>query len=160
MVGGTGLEPATSSVSRKRANQLRQPPIFSSKRKPENQRGILAYFEVGTGFEPVYTALQAAASPLGQPTMWLSRYLLGHRADDGTRTRDHHLGKVMLYQLSYIRIMPKHSRAVCDAYQYSQLFCFVSNRKRMTCATDTLLAFTKPFRLPSFNVIDGRLAQR
>ena len=24
--------------------------------------------EVGTGFEPVYTALQAAASPLGQPT--------------------------------------------------------------------------------------------
>ncbi len=26
--------------------------------------------EVGTGFEPVYTALQAAASPLGQPTVW------------------------------------------------------------------------------------------
>jgi hypothetical protein len=24
--------------------------------------------EVGTGFEPVYTALQTAASPLGQPT--------------------------------------------------------------------------------------------
>jgi hypothetical protein len=24
--------------------------------------------EVGTGFEPVYTALQAVASPLGQPT--------------------------------------------------------------------------------------------
>ena len=44
VVGDTGLEPATSSVSRKRANQLRQPPV-----------------EVGTGFEPVYTALQAAA---------------------------------------------------------------------------------------------------
>ena len=43
MVGDTGLEPATSSVSGKRANQLRQSP------------------EVGTGFEPVYTALQAAA---------------------------------------------------------------------------------------------------
>ena len=26
--------------------------------------------EVDTGFEPVYTALQAAASPLGQPTTW------------------------------------------------------------------------------------------
>ena len=60
---------------------------------------------MGTGFEPVYTALQAAASPLGQPT--LSN--LNHkdfrkvRADDGTRTRDPHLGKVMLYQLSHIR---------------------------------------------------------
>ena len=29
--------------------------------------------------------------------------LLFHRADDGTRTRDPHLGKVMLYQLSHIR---------------------------------------------------------
>src|SRR5690606_7895626 len=27
------------------------------------------------------------------------------RADDGTRTRDPHLGKVMLYQLSHIRIV-------------------------------------------------------
>ena len=30
--------------------------------------------------------------------------LLG--ADDGTRTRDPHLGKVMLYQLSHIRMRP------------------------------------------------------
>ena len=29
----------------------------------------MAFTEVGTGFEPVYTALQAAASPLGQPTV-------------------------------------------------------------------------------------------
>jgi hypothetical protein len=28
------------------------------------------------------------------------------RADDGTRTRDPHLGKVMRYQLRYIRIAP------------------------------------------------------
>ena len=27
------------------------------------------YFEVGTGFEPVYTDLQSVASPLGQPTL-------------------------------------------------------------------------------------------
>ena len=26
-------------------------------------------FEVGTGFEPVYTDLQSVASPLGQPTI-------------------------------------------------------------------------------------------
>lgn len=58
MVGDTGLEPATSSVSRKRANQLRQSP------------------EVGTGFEPVYTALQAVASPLGQPTVVIMRSLV------------------------------------------------------------------------------------
>jgi len=28
------------------------------------------------------------------------------RADDGTRTRDPHLGKVMRYQLRYVRITP------------------------------------------------------
>ena len=70
--------------------------------------------EVGTGFEPVYTALQAVASPLGQPTTDAgasmgngapdessSAPLLG--ADDRIRTGDPHLGKVMLYQLSYVR---------------------------------------------------------
>ena len=28
------------------------------------------------------------------------------RADDGIRTRDPHLGKVMLYQLSHVRMLP------------------------------------------------------
>ena len=56
--------------------------------------------EVGTGFEPVYTALQAVASPLGHPTEIEIGVL---RADDGIRTRDPHLGKVMLYQLSHVR---------------------------------------------------------
>jgi hypothetical protein len=45
----------------------------------------------------VYTALQAVASPLGHPTVVTSR------ADDGIRTRDPHLGKVMRYQLRYVR---------------------------------------------------------
>lgn len=50
----------------------------------------------------MYTALQAAASPLGQPTRgYVTPEVTG--ADDGTRTRDPHLGKVMLYQLSHIR---------------------------------------------------------
>ena len=30
----------------------------------------MVFTEVGTGFEPVYTALQAAASPLGQSTVY------------------------------------------------------------------------------------------
>jgi hypothetical protein len=34
------------------------------------------------------------------------------RADDGIRTRDPHLGKVMLYQLSHVRVPALTYRAV------------------------------------------------
>ena len=54
-----------------------------------------------TGFEPVYAALQAAASPLGHSTIGGGKTL---RADDRPRTGDLNLGKVALYQLSYIRV--------------------------------------------------------
>ena len=57
--------------------------------------------EVETGIEPVCTALQAVASPLGHSTAGVDATHL--RADDGIRTRDPHLGKVMRYQLRYIR---------------------------------------------------------
>jgi len=50
----------------------------------------------------VYTALQAVASPLGHATGL--KATVAHRADDGIRTRDPHLGKVMRYQLRYVRI--------------------------------------------------------
>ena len=62
-----------------------------------------------TGFEPVYTALQAVASPLGHSTEVAPHVTCrgrSLRADDGTRTRDPHLGKVMRYQLRYVRIRP------------------------------------------------------
>ncbi len=95
LVGDTGIEPVTSSVSGKRATAA---PIAQ----------VLTCVEVGTGFEPVYTDLQSVASPLGQPTAGgppgrdpVERPL---RADNETRTRDLNLGKVALYQLSYVRL--------------------------------------------------------
>ena len=86
LVGDTGFEPVTSSVSRKRATTA---PIARA-----------GQIEVETGFEPVYAALQAAASPLGHSTIGGGKTL---RADDRPRTGDLNLGKVALYQLSYIR---------------------------------------------------------
>ena len=58
--------------------------------------------EAATGIEPVCTALQAVASPLGHTA---NQGRVGLRADDGIRTRDPHLGKVMRYQLRYIRTL-------------------------------------------------------
>jgi hypothetical protein len=86
----------TSSVSRKRAPTA---PIARG-------LGLALLCEVETGFEPVYTALQAVASPLGHSTvvrLSARGAPFGLRADDETRTRDPHLGKVMRYQLRYIR---------------------------------------------------------
>ncbi len=58
----------------------------------------------------MYTALQAVASPLGHSTV-TGPSDDGSRADDGIRTRDPHLGKVMRYQLRYVRV-PRMSGAV------------------------------------------------
>ena len=92
-MGDTGFEPVTSSVSRKRATAA---PIALR---------IGWCSEVGTGFEPVYTDLQSVASPLGQPTVKARHDLCLLRADDEARTRDLNLGKVALYQLSYVRLL-------------------------------------------------------
>jgi hypothetical protein len=87
VVGDTGIEPVTSSVSGKRATAA---PIALT----ELLR--IGVSEVATGFEPVYTALQAAASPLGHATRSENPEAFT-RADDEIRTRDPHLGKVMRY---------------------------------------------------------------
>ena len=89
MVVDTGLEPVTSSMSRKRASQLRQSTVV------KRMFSFMFTYEVETGFEPVYRDLQSLASPLGHSTGVAQCELF--RADDGIRTRDPHLGKVMLY---------------------------------------------------------------
>ena len=48
-----------------------------------------------TGIEPVTSSVSGKRAPAAPIA----------RADDGTRTRDPHLGKVMLYQLSHIRAL-------------------------------------------------------
>ena len=63
LVGDTGIEPVTSSVSGKRSPAELIALHRSVRDEPEQPS-----CEVGTGFEPVYTALQAVASPLGHPT--------------------------------------------------------------------------------------------
>ena len=61
------------------------------------------------GFEPRLTDPKSAVLPLDEgaagPEVDLG---IGEEngAEDGTRTRDPHLGKVMLYQLSHFRSMP------------------------------------------------------
>jgi hypothetical protein len=64
------------------------------------------------GFEPRFTDPKSAVLPLDEGAAALSRGarpLAGQRngAEDGTRTRDPHLGKVMLYQLSHFRSMSR-----------------------------------------------------
>ena len=61
------------------------------------------------GFEPRFTDPKSAVLPLDEGAAAClrdsSRALPGQEngAEDGTRTRDPHLGKVMLYQLSHFR---------------------------------------------------------
>src|SRR5690625_2891656 len=93
VVGDTGFEPVTSSVSRKRATAA---PIA------RGGYGIRTrvYGFAGRRLASRPTHRVKTSDPVGRCGPRL-------RADDGTRTRDPHLGKVMLYQLSHIRTHPK-----------------------------------------------------
>ena len=63
-----------------------------------------------TGIEPVTSSVSGKRAPAAPIA----------RADDGTRTRDPHLGKVMLYQLSHTSsyLLPERvfSRSQCSQY--------------------------------------------
>ena len=73
------------------------------------RRGCCLELAAPRGFEPRLTDPKSAVLPLDEgaavPEVDLG---MGRRngAEDGTRTRDPHLGKVMLYQLSHFRSMP------------------------------------------------------
>src|SRR5215211_4229761 len=87
LVRDTGIEPVTSSVSGKRspAELIAPGSIKRRWRRESNPCARLC--------RPL--PHHSATPPLG---------LMPHlRADDGIRTRDPHLGKVMRYQLRYIR---------------------------------------------------------
>ncbi len=122
MVGPSGLEPPTSRLSGVRSNQLSYGPII--------------YMVGKTGFEPATPWSQTRCSTKLShfPTaikMWCrgpesNRYgsLLpqdfkscasassatpaSYGAENGTRTRDPNLGKVVLYQLSYFRMSTRN----------------------------------------------------
>src|SRR3982074_1053140 len=85
MVRDTGIEPVTSSVSGKRSPAELIAPTWRWRRE-SNPCARLC--------RPL--PHHSATPPLGLMPLHL-------RADDGIRTRDPHLGKVMRYQLRYIR---------------------------------------------------------
>ena len=105
LVRSTGIGAVTSSVSGKRSPAELNALV---------QKLLMQFDASGTGIEPVCTlagrclttrpfhrGVAASCDSLRSYTRWcLSEKI---RADDGTRTRDPHLGKVMRYQLRYIR---------------------------------------------------------
>ena len=91
----TGIEPVTPSMSRKCATAA---PIDRA------QNINASRLEVETGFEPVVVQLCRLLLWAAQPLHRASQGFTPIRADDEIRTRDPHLGKVMLYQLSHIRV--------------------------------------------------------
>ena len=71
------------------------------------------------GFEPGVKALQASALPLGhvadEKGRSFNRPSACDGADNGARTRDPNLGKVVLYQLSHVRLRESTIREIPGA---------------------------------------------
>ena len=101
-VGDTGFEPVTSSVSRKRASPCANRPWGC---KPCESIELLIVRRWRRDLNPCTRLCR----PL--PRLSATPPEVGHgaacRADDGIRTRDPHLGKVMRYQLRYVRMCPE-----------------------------------------------------
>ena len=76
--------------------------------------------EAKPGFEPGVKALQASALPLGhfagKGPLETVRNCNG--ADNGARTRDPNLGKVVLYQLSHVRLRVINLRELSKRRKY------------------------------------------
>ena len=90
-----------------------QLPAYITKRAPTwTPYKVL---EAKPGFEPGVKALQASALPLGHfADMQRAEKGIGPQAsngaDNGARTRDPNLGKVVLYQLSHVRLRESNIR--------------------------------------------------
>ncbi|MEY4988482.1 MAG: hypothetical protein RI933_115 [Actinomycetota bacterium] len=98
---------------------------------------MLFKLEVETGFEPVVIQLCRLLLWAAQPLHQISRGLFPLRADDEIRTRDPNLGKVVLYQLSHIRM------------SFSRLEN--SNRNSQSGQTDTQKNGGRKFHPPFFS---------
>ena len=115
MVGDTGIEPVTSSVSGKRATAA---PIARDGTRGCRSRWVrdsnpctrLCRPLPRLSANPPGDALASYGTAL--PTRCRERRSPG--ADDRIRTGDPHLGKVMLYQLSYVRRTGIQDPAVGD----------------------------------------------
>ena len=120
----SGIEPLNRGFADPPLNHLGTsprtlPPLgrFRRLRKPASWWVRLA---APRGFEPRQTDSKSAVLPLdeGAETRSLAgrlpdRQHQGSGAEDGTRTRDPHLGKVMLYQLSHFRSINRASHLWC-----------------------------------------------
>ena len=96
--------------------QLSHVRICKTKRAPE--RPDVAWRR--SGFEPGVKALQASALPLGHfagkgPLETIRKC---NGADNGARTRDPNLGKVVLYQLSHVRLRVINLRELSKRRKY------------------------------------------
>ena len=105
-VRDTGIEPVTSSVSGKRATAAPIAPVKAIQLRSGGGDGIRTRVN---GFAGRCLAARPRHRVWFDPTCRdrLSDFSGGDprtRADDETRTRDPHLGKVMRYQLRYIRM--------------------------------------------------------
>ena len=104
---------------------------------PESKLFSSEKLEVETGFEPVGLQLCRLLLWAAQPLHRASQGFTPIRADDEIRTRDPHLGKVMLYQLSHIR-MPsfedlttiEDSETVCKPGQMRVAGRFIGDKRR------------------------------
>src|SRR5512139_115806 len=97
LVGDTGFEPVTSSVSRKRATTA---PIARDDSKVP--RGSFEQSRWRRDLNPCRRICSPLPRLSATPPRRGPATLL--RADDEARTRDLNLGKVALYQLSYVRL--------------------------------------------------------
>src|SRR5262245_48705570 len=105
----TGFEPVSRGVADPRVEPLHH----VAARRPLGRPRDVQLLAAPPGFEPGFTDSRYGVRPLDEGAAGLFlEWLPAHDgqengAEDGTRTRDPHLGKVMLYQLSHFRSMTR-----------------------------------------------------